>query len=534
MQTITGVLGGLGLFLLGMVLMTDALRALAGEAIRSSLVRFTRNPLSGVVTGTVSTAILQSSSATTVAAIGFVSAGLLTFSESLGIVLGANIGTTFTGWLVALLGFKLKLSSVMLPVIFAGVLLRLMFSGRLASFGMVLAGFGLVFVGIGILQTSMESMRELVSPEAFDTSSIGGYLKLFGLGVLIAVVTQSSSAGVATALAAVYTQTINFEQAAIMVIGMNVGTTLSAVLAGIGASVNARRTALSHVLYNIFAAAIGMLMLQPFIQLSEWLVAGAQQDHAEILLVSFHSSFNILSVICLLPFIQLFARLIKKLIANIEDAYTESLDDRLLDRPDLALTAATASIQSETRAMISHLLCMLGSRHTARGGVDLNNLGSAMSETHAYVEKIHIRNDDQPSWNILLSIIHSLDHMQRLLARCEERLNKSAAAMQTPEFYHYIDITRQSLSKLQQAIELNDWQLAHQEAESLAAAISEESKNIRQTIVDSIAAGKLNILRGTDGLKATRWLRRVSAHLLRITHYQAQIHELLKTRKLPD
>lgn len=226
--------------------------------------------------------------------------------------------------------------------------------------------------------------------------------------------------------------------------------------------------------------------------------------------------------------------MVKKLIANIEDAYTETLDDRLLDRPDLALTAATASIQSETRALISHLLCMLGSKHTASGGVNLNNLNSAMGETHAYVEKIHITNEDQPNWNIMLSIIHSLDHMQRLQRRCEERLNKSAAAMQTPEFNHYIDITRQRLGKLQQAIALNDWQLAHEEAELLAAAISEESKNIRQTIVDSIAAGQLNILRGTDGLKATRWLRRVSAHLLRITHYQAQIHELLKTRKKPE
>jgi len=529
-----GVLGGLGLFLLGMVLMTDALRALAGETIHNNLIRFTRNPLSGVVTGTLATAVLQSSSAVTVAAIGFVSAGLLTFSESLGIVLGATIGTTFTGWLVALLGFKLQLSTLMLPVIFAGVLLRLMFNGRIASLGMILAGFGLVFVGIGTLQTSMETMREFIHPGIFDSDSISGYLKLLGLGFLITIITQSSSAGVATALAAVYTQTINFEQAAIMVIGMNVGTTFSSVLASIGASVNARRTAASHVLYNIFAAIIGIIILQPFIQLSEWLVTDVQRNHAEILLVSFHSSFNILSVMCLLPFIRRFARMVKKLIANIEDAYTETLDDRLLDKPDLALTAATASIQSETRALVSHLLCMLGSKHTASGGVDLNNLNSAMGETHSYVEKIHTTNEDQPNWNIMLSIIHSLDHMQRLQRRCEESLNKSAAAMQTPEFNHYLDITRQSLNKLQQAIALNDWQLANHEAELLAAAISEESKNIRQTIVDSIAAGQLNILRGTDGLKATRWLRRVSAHLLRITHYQAQIHELLKTRKAPE
>ena len=138
--------------MLGMIVMTDGLRTLAGSAIRKALLRFTRTPVSGAVTGAVSTAILQSSSATTVAAVGFVGASLMAFPEALGIIFGANVGTTITGWLVATLGFKLKLGTVVLPVIFVGVLLRLFSKGRLAATGYALAGFGVIFVGITVMQ----------------------------------------------------------------------------------------------------------------------------------------------------------------------------------------------------------------------------------------------------------------------------------------------------------------------------------------------------------------------------------------------
>ena len=144
-------LGGLGLFLLGMTVLTDGLRALAGRALRRLLSRFTRSPLSGAMTGAVTTAVVQSSSATTVAAVGFVGAGLLTFPQALGIVLGANVGTTITGWLVALLGFKLELGTAAMPIVLVGALIRLFARGRASAVGFAVAGFGLIFVGISLL-----------------------------------------------------------------------------------------------------------------------------------------------------------------------------------------------------------------------------------------------------------------------------------------------------------------------------------------------------------------------------------------------
>jgi len=148
-------LGGLGLFLFGMVVMTDALRVLAGASIRDALMRFTRSPLSGAITGAASTAILQSSSATTVAAVGFVGAGLMGFNSALGIVFGANVGTTLTGWIVMGLGFKLDLGALMLPIVLVGTLLRLFGRGRIANAGLAAAGFGVIFVGIEQMQLGM-------------------------------------------------------------------------------------------------------------------------------------------------------------------------------------------------------------------------------------------------------------------------------------------------------------------------------------------------------------------------------------------
>ena len=192
--------------------MTGALRSLQGNAIRSALKKLTKSPLSGALTGAVSTAVLQSSSAVTVTAVGFVGAGLMTFPQSLGIIFGANAGTTITGWLVVLLGFKLKLGTVILPVILIGAILKLFAKDRIATMGYALAGFGLIFVGIDMLQQGMSGLEQVMTPEQFPEDTWIGRLKLVLMGVIVTLITQSSSAGVAVSLTALFAGTINFEQ----------------------------------------------------------------------------------------------------------------------------------------------------------------------------------------------------------------------------------------------------------------------------------------------------------------------------------
>jgi phosphate:Na+ symporter len=204
----SGILGGVGLFLLGMLVLTGGLRGLAGDALRRLLARFTRSPVSGAIAGAVTTAVIQSSSATTVTAVGFVGAGLLSFPQALGIVFGANIGTTVTGWLVAILGFKLELATIAPPLLVAGVLLRLFASGTARQAGWALAGFSLLFIGIDALQQGMGAFEGRVTPENFPEDSPSGRLRLVLIGVAITLVTQSSSAGVATAMVALGTGAI--------------------------------------------------------------------------------------------------------------------------------------------------------------------------------------------------------------------------------------------------------------------------------------------------------------------------------------
>jgi phosphate:Na+ symporter len=170
-------LGGVGLFLIGMIMLTEGLRGLAGKALRDVLARFTENPFSGAVSGALTTAVVQSSSATTVTAVGFVSAGLLTFPEALGVIFGANIGTTVTGWIVAILGFKLHLGEIILPVVLIGALLKLFGSGRLNFLGTALAGFSLLFIGIDAMQGGLAALEGVVTPSDFPEDTLPGRLK---------------------------------------------------------------------------------------------------------------------------------------------------------------------------------------------------------------------------------------------------------------------------------------------------------------------------------------------------------------------
>lgn len=168
------LLGGIGLFLLGMTLLTDGLKVLAGDALRRVLARFTGGPTRAMLSGAALTALIQSSSATTLATIGFVSAGLLTFQQAVGLVFGANLGTTSTAWLVSLLGLKLSVSAVALPLVGVGALARLLARDRWAAAGTALSGFGLVFVGIDTLQAGMADLAAQIDPEALPGASLGG------------------------------------------------------------------------------------------------------------------------------------------------------------------------------------------------------------------------------------------------------------------------------------------------------------------------------------------------------------------------
>lgn len=509
--------GGLGLFLLGMSVMTGGLKEMTDDKLRSALAKTTKGPVSGVCTGAVATAILQSSSATTVAAVGFVHAGLLTFSQALGIIFGANIGTTITGWLVALVGFKLKLGEIMLPITFVGMLLRLAGRGRVESVGTALAGFGLIFVGIGVLQEGMAAFQGVVTPDSFPPDTIVGRLLLVLIGVAITIVTQSSSAGVAAALTAVHAGTITLPQAAAMVIGMDFGTTITAAMATIGGNVQARRTGLAHVVYNAMTALAALLLLTPFPLSVDYLLPPAGATEPELVLVGFHSFFNALGVIAILPFTNQFAALIIRLFPERGNPLTQHLDPTLRGSPSVALQAVGATLQDITRSIFEELIRRIDTPTDLAESQRLADADQAVDETRKYLQHLHV-DQQQGEWlNEYLRGIHILDHLRRVIIRAKNtrRLKRVRADEELST------MTDDMLSAVEVLLNADMPMMAAQvdQIRDRNEEFKRRLRDYRRLTMRRTAASQIDTQTALQRMDTARWLRRLVHHTMRIAEH---------------
>lgn len=340
-EVVTQLSGGIGLFLIGMVLMTDSLKEMAGDTLRVWLSKFTGTPVKAILSGMGLTLLVQSSTATTLATIGFVSAGILTFSQAVGVVIGANIGTTSIGWLVALIGVKLAITSFALPLIGFGALIKLLARGKWALLGLSLAGFGLIFFGIDLLQIAMSGFAEQVNFAAFSSDSLGAQLLLVLIGLLMTIFLQSSSAAVTTTIAALATGAVDLPQALSLVIGQNIGTVATAILAAMGSTSNAKRTAAVHVVFNLFSAVLAFVILKPVFM---WLV-GHQVTIAlldpVIIVAAFHTAFSLFGTLFFLPFLTQFEKVIVNAIPDQTPSVLHYLDQASASVPTLAISSAS-------------------------------------------------------------------------------------------------------------------------------------------------------------------------------------------------
>ncbi|WP_151900814.1 Na/Pi cotransporter family protein [Sulfurimonas hydrogeniphila] len=519
--TLSQAFGGIGIFILGMIIMTQGLHALAGDTIRNALIRFTKTPTTGVITGAVSTAVLQSSSATTVAAVGFVSAGLLTFPQALGIIFGANIGTTITGWMVALLGFKLKLGTLVLPFILVGSSLKLFSKGKAADIGFAIAGFGLIFVGISFMQEGMSVYKDIISPEYFPGDSFFGRFELFLLGILVTIITQSSSAGVAATLTMIYGGAISFEQGAALVVGMDVGTTVTAALATIGGSTEVKRTGFSHVVYNIFTGIAALFLIAPYTLFFESFAPGFFMQQAEIVLVLFHTFFNFLGVIAIIPFTIPFAHLMEKIIPEPKQKYIQDFDPALLENIPLALSVVQKSLENEFKTLLRYMLYLLGAKKNAHK-INLHTFDKLLDETQNFLDKINLKNTQDANWQRLISLIHVIDHLQRLFDRCREDEHKALFLQSSPllvlEKNQFIGLIQTSL----QLLEKTSLQELANYTQQSNYDIDRKTEQKREEITLLMADGTVSIDEGTYHLEAIRWLQRSSVHITRIAYHLQQ------------
>lgn len=349
MTLILGTLvGGLGIFLLAISMITDGLKLAAGGQLKSILERWTTSRLRGVGSGILVTAVVQSSSAVTVATIGFVNAGLLSLGQALGVIYGANVGTTMTGWVVAAVGFNLRIEALALPMIGIGMFMRMFRPhSRLGDLGMALAGFGLFFIGIDLMKGAFESFAVDFDLAGLAVGGFPGLVLYVFVGMMMTVLTQSSSAAIAITLTAATGGVLTTDAAAATVIGANVGTTSTAAFAVIGATANARRVAAAHVVFNLVTAAVALLLL-PFMLWIVRVTGGVLGlDNAPaVSLALFHTVFNALGIVLMWPLTTRLVRVLEGRFTTQAELVSklQYLDSNVLETPSLALEALKREI----------------------------------------------------------------------------------------------------------------------------------------------------------------------------------------------
>ncbi len=342
------VLGGIGLLLVGMSMMTEGLKLAAGKALRNILALWTNTPWRGLGAGFLITGLVQSSSAVTVATIGFANAGLLTLSQSVWVIYGSNVGTTLTGWIVALIGFKLKVEIFALPMVGIGMLLKLTGEKTARAYiGQAFVGFGLLFLGIGVLADTFTNLGEQISLPVIQEPWLWSVLAYVGLGFILTSLMQSSSAALVIALSAAEGGILPVSTAALVVIGANLGTTTTALLAVWGATPTAKRVALSHVAFNLVTATVAAVIITPLLALVDILRELLNMGSSPaITLALFHTLFNVLGVLLIWPISD---RLVKYLSGRFQtreelESQPRYLDKNVLALPHIALQALTKEV----------------------------------------------------------------------------------------------------------------------------------------------------------------------------------------------
>lgn len=355
------LIGALGLFLFGMKVMSDALLKLAGNKLRSFLATMTSNRVFGVITGFFITSVIQSSSATTLMVVSFSNAGLLTLTESISVIMGANIGTTITAWLITILGFKVSMSTIALPLVGFGFIFTFSKRKNLGNWGNFIIGFALLFIGLQFLKEAMPDIKN--NPEILEFLSqytdLGfvSVLLFLLIGTILTVVIQSSSATMALTLIMTAEGWIPFELAAAMVLGENIGTTITANLAALVASYKAKRTARAHLVFNIIGVLWVLILFYPFLRFVSWMAETLGSESPYLTAASipvaislFHTAFNIINTFLLIWFVNPIARLVEKIVPEKLDTETKIDDPKFLKKAILKYPeTAISGLQKESK-----------------------------------------------------------------------------------------------------------------------------------------------------------------------------------------
>jgi phosphate:Na+ symporter len=531
------LLGGLGLFFLGMRTMSDSLRRVASEGFRSALDVITRHPILGLLIGTAVTALVQSSSATTVMTVGFVNAGLLNLRQAISIVLGANIGTTLTAWLVSFMAV-FKITRYSLPAIGLGMFLTLLGrTQKVRRWGQFLLGFGLLFTGLGFIKDAFGPLQDQGFLKTvlvhFGSMPILGIL----LGMAVTVILQSSSATIALLQLLAFTGVIDFGTAIPIILGENIGTTITAELSAIGATLNARRTARSHALLNIFGVCymIVPVYLGWYERLIDWIMPGPiTQGNIMLHIALAHTTFNVINCfVVFLPSIRLLERAAIALTPRrrgAEELEPKFLEKHLLDTPALAIQQAIKelirmagiareALQVSIRAFFQYEPSLEEQIRKKEAAIDM-----LQKEITQYLVETSERNLDPSDAETLPVLLHSVNDVERIGDHAE---NIIELAMRRQE--QKLELTAQSLEELHGMADAVDAMagdilltLSKRDADAARRVLASETRlnelqvALKESHVARLQAQECHILSGLVYVSLVDNLEKIGDHLTNI------------------
>jgi len=531
--------GGLGLFLLGVSMITDGLKLAVGSRLRNVLARSTRTAWHGIGSGFVLTGLVQSSGAVTIATIGFVNAGLLGIKQALTIVLGATVGTTTTSWFVAIVGFNFSISAFALPLIGAGMLLRLAGpSHRTGAIGEALAGFGLFFIGIDFLREAFDGLSANIDLMALAPEGVLGIAVFIGLGLIMTVLTQSSSASIALTLTAVSGGLLSFPMAAAAVIGATVGTTSASALAVIGATANAKRVAAGHVIINSVNALIGVLLLPGLMwlyQTNEWVGA-----NIALSLAIFHTTLNAVGMLLQQAFVGATARwLSNRFRTKAEElGRPQYLDSNVLASPALALDAFLLELQRMADLTRQHALAALSSEGAPGRDLEqqhdgLRQLAREIESAVTRLETGRLHKDVTAQLPMILRIANYIDEA---VAHSQENAESDSDAeyLLRTAVRDKVVAYQLGVLKLIEACNASDPNYNIESIEREYQELREQWRDLKSYLLEASVSGLVPMHRMNPAIDSLRAMLRVAERSTRIAARLTQLARILPAVLHPD
>lgn len=555
------IVGSLGLFLFGIKLLSEGLQKSAGDKMKAILKLMTKNRLVSIITGILITIIIQSSSATTVMVVSFVNGGLMGLTQAIGVILGANIGTTFTGWLVALLGFKVDITILALVSIAFAAPMMFSKKSKTRDAADVLLGFGILFLGLNFMSHSMPDITGNVDALAFlstfNSDTLWMNLLCILLGTLVTIIVQSSSAAMAMTLTMAYNGWLGVTAAAALILGSNIGTTITAYLASIGTSTTAKRAAWAHIIFNVVGSVIALVFFHPLLEFVNWITPGniyklsgtALSTQLPLFLAMFHSVFNVINTVLFFPFVRQYAAFIKRLVpakAEYDEGtyHFKYIGGIFIDSPEIYMLA----IRDEIKKM-ANLACTMLTRYRSMFNnpeATMENDVQAMKKDEEYADQmqeqlsdfcVHLLQDSQTPTNAssLNCLIRVMDELESVTDSCfnlallsQRRYNQKWVfdSATDKDLRDYQTLVQEFLDYVRDRMDRTLTKAEMQKANEFEEQINSYRNSLSQMVQDRLSEGKADVRTELLILEKIRHLEHIGDYCTNIAeaYHQAVKH----------